>query len=353
MRDTGGIVISNGSKQYEYSTKDCVQYGLTTIVLCKDQTPQWTVTLNEDCKIDQKTLQVAYGGTLTLCQVSMSPTAPLVLRSTSKMQVSSVQDRQTSEKNTYRVRDGVLSFSWDYGHSWKALNIPSDSMKSILKDRSSSKLRDGCWFISDHFSCVILGRSPLSIFFTPDQGKTWETHQITASIDDGIDSTYFSFPGNGMAAVAVGLHGTHDYRGSLLYTSGDGGRTWEIKARPSTRTLTGMNFLSKDIGFLSYTIYSGDYGELYETTNGGNTFTQVKLPAGKLSETGNAVPGLTFEQTYDTPQVPHLENGVPVLYVTQGNDGDFGTWRARYESKDGGKTWQYVRQEKTPQKDRS
>ena len=353
VRDTGGIVISNGSKQYEYSTKDCVQYGLTTIVLCKNQTPQWTVTLNEDCKIDQKTLQVAYGGTLTLCQVSMSPTAPLVLRSTSKTPVSSVQDRQTSEKNTYRIRGGVLSFSWDYGHSWKALNIPSDSMKSILKDRSSSELRDGCWYISDPFSCVILGRSPLSIFFTPDQGKTWETHQITASIDDGIDSTYFSFPGNGMAAVAVGLHGTHDYRGSLLYTSGDGGRTWEIKARPSTRTLTGMNFLSKDIGFLSYTIYSGDYGELFETTDGGKTFTQVKLPAGKLSETGNAVPGLTFEQTYDTPQVPHLENGVPVLYVTQGNDGDFGTWRAKYESKDGGKTWQYVHLEKAPQEDRS
>ena len=113
VRDTKGIVLSNGSTEYDYSTKDCVQYGLTSIVLCKNQVPQWAVALNEDCKIDPKTLLVSYGGTLTLCQVSMSQTAPLVLRSTSKSSGSDSQTLpQTSEKDTYRVQDDVLSFTW-------------------------------------------------------------------------------------------------------------------------------------------------------------------------------------------------------------------------------------------------
>lgn len=354
VRDTAGIVLSNGSKEYRYSTKDCVQYGLTTIVLCKDQSPQWTVTLNQDCKIDQKTLQVSYGGTLTLCQVSMNPTAPIVMRSTSKLPDSSEKSVQTSDKDTYRVRDGVLSFSWDYGHRWTALNIPGSEIKSLLKNGSSTELVDGCWYVSDYLSYVVFGRAPLSVLFTPDQGKTWETYQVAASIDDGIESRYVSFPQNGVGAVAVGLHGTHDYKGSLLYTTSDGGKTWQNRKCPSTETLTGMSFLSPEIGYLSYTNTAGDHGELYETTDGGKTFTKVILPAGDLSETGSpAASGLTFGEVYDTPQVPQPGNGIPVLYVTQGSDGDFGTWRARYESKDSGKTWRYVDQEKTPQDDRS
>lgn len=352
VRDTKGIVLSNGSTEYDYSTKDCVQYGLTSIVLCKNQVPQWAVALNEDCKIDPKTLLVSYGGTLTLCQVSMSQTAPLVLRSTSKSSGSDSQTLpQTSEKDTYRVQDDVLSFTWDYGHRWTALNLSKDAVGSILQNGSATKLADGCWHVSDNFSYVIFGRSSLTVLFTPNQGKTWETYPVTGSSDigGGIASRYVVFTGNGFAAVAVGLAGTHDYKGSLLYTIDDSGETWKSRQTPSTQTLTGMNFLSPEVGYLSYTDTAGDHGELYETTDGGKSFTKVILPAGSLSETGNsAVSGLDFGQVYDTPQVPYLENGVPVLYVTQGSDGDFGTYRARYSSKDDGKTWQYVDQEKTP-----
>ena len=352
VRDTKGIVLSNGGKEYDYSAKDCVQYGLTAIVLCKDQVPQWTVALNGDCTIDPKTLLVSYGGTLTLCRVSMDPTAPLVLRSTSKSSVSSSQPLpQTAQKDAYRVRDDVLSFTWDYGHRWTSLNLSKDAVGSILQNGSSTKLQDGCWHVADDFSYVVFGRAPLTVLFSSNQGKTWETYPVTnsGSIDGGIASRYVAFTDNGAAAVAVGLEGTHDYKGSLLYTTASAGSAWVSRKTPSTQTLTGMNFLSPEIGFLSYTDTAGDRGELYETADGGQTFTKAVLPDGNLSETGNSVvSGLTFGQVYDTPQVPVLENGVPVLYVTQGSDGDFGTYRARYESKDNGKSWQYVRQEKTP-----
>ena len=78
----------------------------------------------------------------------------------------------------------------------------------------------------------------------------------------------------------------------------------------------------------------------------GQSFTKATLPAGNPAEVSGAASGPAFRQIYDTPQVPYFKNGTPVLYVTQGSDGDFGTYRARYESKDGGKAWQYVSQEK-------
>lgn len=347
VRDTKGIVLSNGSTEYDYDAKDCVQYGLTTIVLCQDGLPQWTVALNEDCKIDPKTLLVSYGGTLTLCKVSMTPTSPLVLRSTSKTSVDNSNVLiESASKDTYRIQNGVLSLSWDYGHRWTAISLPEGALSSMLQSGSTTKLADGCYHIADDFTYLLYGQSNLSVLFIQNAGKNQQTHQVADLGDDGITSRYIVYTSSQTADVAVGLDGTADMKGSKLFTTKDGGVTWQSKAAPSTHTLTGMNFLSQDVGYLSYSVASGASGELYETIDGGETFTKVTLPAGNLAEVGGAASGLTFGQVYDTPQVPQLENGIPVLYVTQGSDGDFGNYRARYESKDGGKTWQYVSQEK-------
>lgn len=346
VRDTRGIVLSNGGTEYDYSAKDCVQYGLTTLLLCKNGLPQWTVALNEDCRVDRKTDLVAYGGTLTLCKVSMQPTAPLVLRSTSKSPLGgSATLSPTAAKDTYRVRDGVLSLTWDYGHRWTALPLSKDAVQSMLRTGGTQTLAAGCYHIADDFTYFVYGRSPLTFLFSSNGGAGWETHTVADISDDGVASRYVTFTSGQTGAVAVGLDGTPDMKGSLLFTTKDGGLTWQNGNTPSTQTLTGMNFLNQDLGFLSYTDTAGDSGELYETTDGGRSFTKVSLPAGNLAEVGNPASGITFAQVYDTPQVPQLEHGAPVLYVTQGSDGDFGNYRARYTSRDGGKTWQYVSQE--------
>jgi transcriptional regulator with XRE-family HTH domain len=350
--DSDGIVLSNGSGEERYDAKDCVQYGLTTIVLCRDGLPQWTVALNEDCKIDKKTLLVSYGGTLTLCKVSMEPTAPIVLRSTSKSSVSSDGETQvvdTAEKYTYRIQNGVLSFTWDSGHRWTNVPLPDGGLKSILKPNSSTTLTSGCWHIADDASYLVYGRMPLMVLYSPDQGKTWQSHKV-ADIDSAIESSYICYTSIQTACVAIGADRVMGQEGTSLFFTKDGGISWQAGgSAPSTQILTGMNFLNQDIGYLSYSNMNGDSGELYETVDGGNSFTKITLPDGNLENSQ----GLTFQQVYDTPQVPHLENGIPVLYVSQGSDGDFegGTLRARYVSKDGGKTWQYVSQEKPPAND--
>lgn len=347
VRDTKGIVLSNGSTEYNYDAKDCVQYGLTAIVLCKGGLPEWTVALNKDCKIDPKTLLVSYGGTLTLCKVSMSPTPPLVLRSTSKSSVDNSNVLiESASKDTYRIQNGVLSLSWDYGHRWTAVSLPENALSSMLQSDSTDKLADGCYHIADDFTYLLYGQTKLSVLFIQNEGKNQETYPVANLAGDGITSRYVVYTSGQTADVAVGLSGTADMKGSMLFTTKDGGRTWQSKATLSTQTLTGMNFLSQDVGYLSYTDASGASGELYETTDGGRSFTKAALPAGNLAEVDIPASGLTFGQVYDTPQVPQLEHGIPVLYVTQGSDGDFGYYRARYESKDGGRTWRYVSQEK-------
>ena len=347
VRDTKGIVLSNGSTEYNYDARDCVQYGLTAIVLCRGGLPEWTVALNKDCKIDPKTLLVSYGGTLTLCKVSMSPTSPLVLRSTSKSSADNSNVLiESASKDTYRIRDGILSLSWDYGHRWTAVSLPENALASMLQSGSTDKLADGCYHIADDFTYLVYGQTKLSVLFIQNEGKNQETHPVANLAGNGITSRYVVYTSGQTADVAVGLSGTADMKGSMLFTTKDGGLTWQSKATPSTQTLTGMNFLSQDVGYLSYTDTSGASGELYETTDGGQSFTKAALPAGNLAQVGIPASGLTFGQVYDTPQVPQLEHGIPVLYVTQGSDGDFGYYRARYESKDGGKTWRYVSQEK-------
>lgn len=69
-----GLNIHNGSKQYHYEAKDCVQFGTLALALCENGLPQWTIALNEDCVEEDGYLTE---GTITLCKVSLEKTAPM------------------------------------------------------------------------------------------------------------------------------------------------------------------------------------------------------------------------------------------------------------------------------------
>lgn len=65
-----------GEEIYEY--EECLQYGTLAIVFPKDD-PKWTLSLNQDCKIEAGETVVSEGGTLSLCRVSMDKTAPVTV----------------------------------------------------------------------------------------------------------------------------------------------------------------------------------------------------------------------------------------------------------------------------------
>ncbi|MCR1898848.1 hypothetical protein NSA47_07600 [Irregularibacter muris] len=128
---------------------------------------------------------------------------------------------------------------------------------------------------------------------------------------------------------------------ALLKTQ-DGGTTWDtINPDPylgDTGVSAGITFIDEDLGFIALSHSGGDNGELYRTEDGGTSYKKVSIPSIEVP--------LTEEKKYnpfDYPEMPYEENGILYLLIGQGQDGDYnGGIKALYQSKDDGKTWEYV-----------
>lgn len=75
----GEIRIGDGAGLETFASEDCIQFGTTALVLCKNGRPVWTLAMGEDCRMEGGTLQP--GGSVIACRVSMERTAPLVFSS--------------------------------------------------------------------------------------------------------------------------------------------------------------------------------------------------------------------------------------------------------------------------------
>ena len=79
--DSTGVTLTIGQSQEHYAPSDCVQAGTTALVLCKDGLPQWTIAMDQNCKVEGGVL-TSNNSTIELCQVSMSETAPRIFQNT-------------------------------------------------------------------------------------------------------------------------------------------------------------------------------------------------------------------------------------------------------------------------------
>ena len=135
--------------------------------------------------------------------------------------------------------------------------------------------------------------------------------------------------------------------GSIFYTlskTTNKGVSWDIiNTDPFNGTVgsaAGIVFLNDKIGFLSAASPGGDRGDLYRTENGGASFKVVNYPSHKVKlSSGDAI------NVFDFPEVPYEEGGMLNMIVSQGADGDYnGNIRALYQSKDKGRTWEFVKE---------
>ena len=70
------ITLKMGDVTEVYSAEECVQRGTLALLLCRDGLPQWTLVLDENCRLEERTDLVEAGGTISLCKVSMDKTEP-------------------------------------------------------------------------------------------------------------------------------------------------------------------------------------------------------------------------------------------------------------------------------------
>lgn len=124
----------------------------------------------------------------------------------------------------------------------------------------------------------------------------------------------------------------------------DGGATWKVINEDPflgrTGTAAGITFLNNKLGFLCLSHSGGNNGQLYRTDDGGVSFKIVSFPAIEAALTS----GGTYNP-FDLPEMPYEKDGELYVLVGQGADGDYnGGCKALYQSKDGGKTWQYIKE---------
>ena len=101
-----------------------------------------------------------------------------------------------------------------------------------------------------------------------------------------------------------------------------------------------MTFINEKLGFLSLSKSGGEYGVLYKTQDGGNSYTKVEIPTRSIS----LINGKCYNP-FVFPKIPYEENGVLYLTVGQGSMGDYNNGVfGLYESKDYGETWEFVRE---------
>lgn len=128
-------------------------------------------------------------------------------------------------------------------------------------------------------------------------------------------------------------------RAYSLNSTSDGGATWNvINEDPFSGRLgvaAGITFLNDKLGFLCLSHSGGAYGELYRTEDGGLSYEQISLPKVEVEE----LPGYDI---FDLPGMPYEKDGKLNIEVGQGSDGDYGTYKALYQSNDQGKTWEYI-----------
>ena len=76
IKTEGGVIsIGDGAQQESFLPEDCIPFGTTALVLCRNGRPVWTLALGEDCQTDGGVL---LEGSLIACRASMEQTAPIV-----------------------------------------------------------------------------------------------------------------------------------------------------------------------------------------------------------------------------------------------------------------------------------
>lgn len=137
--------------------------------------------------------------------------------------------------------------------------------------------------------------------------------------------------------------------GSTLYSLSktiNGGETWEVINKDPfmgvVGSVSGMTFLNDKLGFIGALNPSSTAGELYRTDDGGVSFNKVLyVPHEVKLDSGQSI------SPFDSPDMPYEKDGVLIMLVGQGSDGDYnGNSRAQYQSKDNGETWEYVKEVK-------
>lgn len=296
---------------------------------------------------------------------------------------------ETQKKLTnYEIKNQTLLVTFDGGERY--VSVPVDCGNLMFVEGSETELKSGSYTITTTKTAFLYGgntvngsRIPVTLIFSNDRGQNW----VTCEIDQIYDASnyYVEFFDEEVGVIVVGYGKKEQRESSRIYTTADGGETWNmVGAGPTNNVIKGIQYVNEDIGFFCYEYVEGMDSNLYITKDAGKTFAKVLFEPQELDSTaansqttaadgekatqavavngggtsattaadnGNTNTGgtakLEWQDVYKDALVPVYDTeGVLTVYLTQGKDGVYnsGKTAAKYQSTDKGNTWKYIGQ---------
>ena len=320
--DSKGITICEDDKNILFEYDDCIQYGITTLVLYKNDIPKYVLSMNDDCIIDDETNLIKNGGTIALCEVSMQKTIVKQFKCATFKNDNDLKNYKlvNVQANDYVIQNGILYISYDGN---KVVEVPGDfsNMEDSYTDYNYqiSNQKTVFFYTSDNKRYLV---------YCDNMSNIWNTVEIDNN--SSIQNIHFINKDVGfmfkIEDTAMGIAFGN------ISKSTDGGRNWvQISHgimqgdKEIFKTSSQIKFVDENTGFLTMPATSGESCELYMTSDSGKTFSKLDIIQSDI---------------YDYYNLPVSENGKLYLEISQGSDGDYnGNDSQNYISEDNGVTW--------------
>ena len=202
-------------------------------------------------------------------------------------------------------------------------------------DGKQTSLQAGSYQVDEKKIVFAYGGSntvPFSVVFYEEESRSFKKSVVTYDYFGGR-KIYVDFPENGQEGFLVFTGERVVWQETtILFHTTDGGKSWQYvgPAGPDAMTeghslTTGAVFINNRVGFL--TIRDSETPDIWRTEDGGKTWERQNLPE---------VPDY-----YCMAYAPEERDGVLCLYVGMEEYSEYGGSKAKYESRDEGKTWEY------------
>ncbi|MFL5803843.1 MAG: hypothetical protein ACJ8CR_19135 [Roseiflexaceae bacterium] len=227
-----------------------------------------------------------------------------------------------TETDGWVLTDKALLWTVDGGKQWKQMKLPKDLPVSAVLGAFFIDPAQG-WMTFANVAADSTQQATFSSLHTTDGGKTWAESRIAAITPElmGASPAYMDFVDPQHGWVALHLQSSSNFNAGVLYQTTDGGRTWVERKIPIGSPI---NFINTADGWTA----GGALGnELYVTHNGGQTWAAQAVPPPQTDAPADA--------TYDLPTFLTSQDGIlPVTFTSES-----GASTSFYATHDGGRSW--------------
>ncbi len=173
---------------------------------------------------------------------------------------------------------------------------------------------------------------PFSVVFYDEESQSFKKSVITYEYFGGR-RIFVDFPENGQEGFLIFTGDRVVWQESTpLFHTTDGGKSWQyVRAAGPDMTVeshsltTGAVFINNMVGFV--TIRDSEIPNIWRTEDGGGTWEKQMLPEAP--------------QYYSMAYALEVHGDILCLYVGMEDYSEYGGTKAKYESTDEGRTWEY------------